>query len=628
MPGAFRVRRIDMSVVIATTLVATVVLANHAFAQSQSSTSGESQNVVFTYADIDEPSSLNPLVGASGVDYTMWALAYDLPINFATKDFGPDYEHSIVTSVDASSDGMTFTYHFRSGVKWSDGEPFSASDAAWTFNFYKDNNVPNYSSDLALMDTATAPDDTTMVLTSKQPTSFYSGATVFLYEYILAEHVWGKFEDDYKAARRETGFPSVGTGPFIITDYVRNQYVQLDRNPYYWGLDAGLTPHVDRIIYRVFGNQDAEAAALQAGDIDLGYFSSASILNTLKSRGLETRGAAIPSFGEISFNTGSAYETNPAGGFVAHGDGHPALTDVVLRQAIRRAIDNQTLVDKVLLGYGTPGISPILPVATTGAWEPGPDDPDLSFNIEAANQMLDDAGYTMGPDGVRIDPRSGRPLAFRFFSRASDQHSIDIVPYISDWLGQIGIKLDEPRAVTTGKLYSVIQAGEYDLFEWGWNPIPDPSYSLALFACAERPPNASTYRLSDSYYCNPDYDRLNEQQGTVTDPTARAEIVHQMQAILYRDQPNIVLWNDATLQAYSKDWTGFKPQPDPDGDVLATYGPLSFVSLRPVTGTAAGAGGSGGTSAGVWIAILAAAVVIVGGLMRARNRRESGEEDP
>ncbi len=168
---------------------------------------------------------------------------------------------------------MTFTYHFRPGVKWSDGEPFTAEDAAWTLNYYKDNNTTNYSADLALMDTATATDDTTMVLTSTSPTSFYSGESVFLYEYILPEHIWGKFQDDYKGARQETGFPSVGTGPFIITDYVKNQYVQLDRNPNYWGLDVGLTPHVDQIIYRIYGNQDAQAAALQSGEIDFGDFT-------------------------------------------------------------------------------------------------------------------------------------------------------------------------------------------------------------------------------------------------------------------------------------------------------------------------------------------------------------------
>jgi peptide/nickel transport system substrate-binding protein len=613
--------------VLSASVIASTLFAGQAFAQDSPSASGAPEKVVFTFADTSEPSSLNPLVGYLGTDYVLWSLAYDIPINFATTDFSPDYEHSIVTGVDASADGMTFTYHFRSGVKWSDGEPFSASDAAWTLNFYKDNNVPNYSSDLALMDTATATDDTTMVLTTTKPTSFFSGESVFMYEFILAEHVWGEFEDDYKAAKQEPGFPSVGTGPFIITDYVKNQYVQLDRNPNYWGLDAGLTPHVDQIIYRIFGNQDAEAAALQSGEIDFGYIDSANILNTLKSRGLQTRGAVVPSFGEIGINTGSAYQTDTTGGFKPHGDGHPALQDVVLRQAIRRAVDNQTLVDKVLLGYGSPGISPVQPGATTGAWEPGPDDPDLSFNIEAANQMLDDAGYTKGSDGIRIDPESGKPLVFRFFSRTSDQTSIDIVPYVSGWMEQIGIKL-EPQSLNTTKLGNVILAGEYDFFVWGWYPNPDPNYILDIFTCAARPPDADTYRNSDSYYCNPDYDDLNAEQATVTDAADRVDIVHQMQAILYRDQPYIVLWNDAVLEAYSADWTGFLPQPAPDGDVLATYGPLSFINIRPVSGTEAGSGGSsGGVPAGVWIGILAAIVIVVGGALMIRRRREADEDE-
>ena len=177
---------------------------------------------------------------------------------------------------------MTFTYHFRSGVKWSDGEPFTAEDAAWTLNYYKDNNNSNYSADLQLMDKATATDDTTMVLTSTLPTSLYSGESVFLYDYILPEHIWGKFQDDYKGAKQEPGFPSVGTGPFIVTNYVKNQYVQLDRNPELLGNrqrhDASYRPdHLSDL-----RNQDAEAAALQSGEIDYGDFDSANILNTLE----------------------------------------------------------------------------------------------------------------------------------------------------------------------------------------------------------------------------------------------------------------------------------------------------------------------------------------------------------
>ena len=312
-----------------------------------------------------------------------------------------------------------------------------------------------------------------MVLTSKSPTSFYSGESVFLYEYLLPKHIWSKFQDDYKGAKQETGSRR-RHGAVHHHDYVKNQFVQLDRNPNYWGNDNGMTPQVDQIIYRIYGNQDAEAAALQAGEVDFGYFTSANILNTLKSRGLETRGAVTPSFGEIGINTGSAYQTDPAGGFKPHGDGHPALQDVVLRQAMRRAIDSQALVDKVLLGYGTPGISPVQPDATTGDWEPGPDDPDLSFNIAAANQLLDDAGYTMGPDGVRIDPKSGSRSSSGSTAGASDQTLDRHRPYVLDWMEQIGIKLDA-QTITSDKL-ATYPGRDYDLFEWGWYPNPDPNY--------------------------------------------------------------------------------------------------------------------------------------------------------
>src|SRR5215212_3310573 len=232
--GERRTRRFrgGSALVIAVLLI--VSLAAGALAQSSSSSSvpssssapsgppSSSGELTFTYADVSEPSSLNPLVGYLGTDYTMWALNYDLLINFSTDDFSPDFEHSITTSVDVSSDSMSFTYHLRPDMKWSDGQPFTAEDVAWTLNFYKKNNVPNYSSDLALMDKAVATDATTVVITSTKPTSLYSGDTVFLYEYILPKHIWSKFDNDYHAARQETNAPSVGSGPFIITKYVKN----------------------------------------------------------------------------------------------------------------------------------------------------------------------------------------------------------------------------------------------------------------------------------------------------------------------------------------------------------------------------------------------------------------------
>jgi len=349
------VRTPSLGLTILATCIVMATLVGPAFAQSTtpsgSATSASGAPVTFTFADTSTPDSLNPLVGYLGTDYTLWAINYDLPINWSTQDFSPDFDHSLVTSVDASPDGLTATYHLRPGVLWSDGQPFSSEDVAWTLNYYLDNNVPNYSSDLALVDKVTATDPNTFVITSSQPTSFYSGASVFLYEYILPKHIWSKYEKDYNGARHVTDMETlgVGTGPFNFTKYVKGQYVELDRNPNYWGNAVGLTPQVDRIIYRIYNNEDAEAAGLTNGEIDFAYIDSANILNTLKTKpGISVRGAVIPSFDEIGFNTGSAYQTDKTGGFTPHGDGALALTDYRVREAMRMAIDSQSLVHDLL----------------------------------------------------------------------------------------------------------------------------------------------------------------------------------------------------------------------------------------------------------------------------------------
>ncbi len=612
MPKQLRVT----ALVVAVSVAFGGSLIGSALAQSASSSQGTSQKTTFTFGKAEEPSSLNPMVGYLGTDYTLWAMNYDLLFNFGTKDFG--VSPGLATKVVASPDGLTFTYTLRSGVKWSDGQPFSASDVAWTLNYYKQHNISNYASDLALMDTATALNPTTVVITSTKPTSLYSGQATFLYEYILPEHIWGKLKEPQKFQN----VPSVGTGPFIIKEYQTGNFVRLERNPYYWGTK----PNVDEVVYKIYNNEDAEAAGLKTGEIDFGYFNSANIINSLaKEPNIDVRGAGIPSFSELGINTGSAYETNPAGGFTPHGDGARALTDPVVRRAIRMAVDSKTLVQKVLLGYGTPATTPVPPVSIPGAhWEPTGNQA-LSFNIPAANALLDQAGYKMGPDGVRIDPKTGKPLDFRYYTRNADETTIKAAPFIQGWLKQIGIKT-EVQALSNGKLTSDIEAGNYDLFHWGWFPNPDPDYILGIFTCGERPPKPGVYANSDSYYCNPQYDKLYQEQKTTLDLQKRLQIVQQMQQIVYHDSPYVLLYYDQQLEAYRTDkFTGFIPQPaGSNGDLLATYGPFSFISLRPVTGANV-AQTARGIPAGVWIGIAVALVIVVGGVTLARRR--GGDED-
>jgi peptide/nickel transport system substrate-binding protein len=593
-----------------------------ALAASSSSPGAAAGKTTFIYGDTSEPSSLNPLKGYLGTDYTIWAMEYNLPIEFGLS-FESDFQHSITTSVDVSSDNMTFTYHMRDGMKWSDGQPFTAEDVAWTLNYYHQNNAYNFGSDLTLLDKATAPNPTTMVMTTTKPTSFYSGATPFMYEYILPEHIWSKYKT-YADAKQFTDVPAVGSGPFVVTAYKQGDSVTLERNPNFWGSSLGLAPHVDTIIYKIFNDENQEAAALQNGEIDFGYFDSANVLRALSGKpNVTTWGGQVPLFDELAFNTGSNIQ--PAGnGFEPHGDPIHAVTDPAFRRAMRHAVDNQVIADKVFGGYAIPADSPVQPTATTGNWDPPAD--QQQFSITQAKQDLAAAGYkdTDG-NGIVNDPKTGEDVVLRYYVQTNDSNTTNTAPFVKNWFEQAGVGV-KVIAVSSGKLGNIINDGTYDMFHWGWYPNPDPSYILSDFTCDQRPPGGGAYGNDDPYFCNAEYDKLFQEQLTATDPQQRADIVHKMQSIFFNEMPYLMLTYDQLLDGYRSDrFTGYLKQPAGNGDLLATWGFRSFVNIRPVSATSGEATTQGGVSAGVWIGIVVAVVVVIGVFVLVRRR--GGDED-
>ncbi len=622
--GGLATRAAALSIVAG--MVAVVSLSPAATAQpspsplGSASASPATHKTTFIYGSPTTNSSLNPLVGYLGVDYNIWAMEYNLPIEFGTKDFSPDYAHSIVTSVDTSSDHTTFTYHVRSGMKWSDGQPFTANDVAWTLNFYKEHNISNYALDLAAFKNATVVDDTTFEIHSLKPTSVYGGDSVFLYDFILPEHIWSKLDEPKKFE----DVPAVGSGPFIVKEYKPGDFVRLERNPYYWGTQVGLTPHVDEVIFKTFNDENQMAAALQNGEIDFIWgMSSANILNTLKTKpNIQTRGAVQPSFEELMINTGSAFETNPAGGFVPHGDGSHAAADPAFRRALREAVDNQTIVDKVLLGYGESADSPVQPDAVPAGvhWDP-PADQALTFNLEKAKADLAAAGYVdTNGNGIVNDPKTGEDVVFHYYTRTSDENTAKTAPFIKSWFNEIGVGT-KIESVSNGKVTTIMQAGNLDGYDWGWYPNPDPNYILGVFTCEQRPPNPSTYGNNDSYFCDPQYDKLYQQQLYATSTAQRVDIIHRMQQILYEQQPYIMMYYDRNLEAWRTDrFTGFTPQPSPDGDMLAFYGPFSIINIRPVSATSGEVTSSGGIPGWVWLGIVLGLVIVIIGIVFGRRR--------
>ena len=590
---------------MAVTMLAGLTLAGTAFAQTPT---GQAQEVTWTLGSEDDIDSFNPFVAvASG--YTIFAMTYEYLLSYETETLarGP----GIAESWETSEDGLTWTFHIRDGMTWHDGEPLTANDVEYTYNRVIQDHVGAFFSYLRLVESVTAPDESTVVIQTLRPTPQMLSIIIP----ILPEHVWSSISKE--GAKTVENIPIVGSGPFELVEYEPGQFARLEANENYW---AG-APQVDEIIYRVFNNQDAAVEALKAGEIDAMDELEPNLFESLQGIDEITAHAAdVISFDEIAMNVGAL-----------QGDGHPALEDVRVRQAIAHAVDKQTLIDRVLLGYGTLGSTIVTPASGAFHYEPTEEE-IFEFDIAAANQILDDAGYLdTDDDGVREMPGGGQPLEFRYFVRSQNNDTVKVSQFVQGWLEQIGIAT-EISSLSDNKLTDVIIDGEYDIFHWGWYGDVDPDFILSVMSCGQRPElNAQGSNVggiwSDSYYCTEEFDQMFVEQKGLLDPEERTAVIHEMQRQVYLDSPYVVLWYGKDLQAYRNDrFTGFVTSPAPNGDLFGIfYSSESLYSMRPVSEAAAGPRETKGIPAGVWIAVIVGVVVIVVAVAVVRPRRR--EED-
>ena len=523
--------------------------------------------ITFTVGLKNEVDSFNPFLGIEAPSYEMWALTYDYMVGYSMDDMSP--VPALATSWDTASDGLTWTFHIREGVKWSDGKPFTASDIAYTYNRILDGGpeATTWESYLAQVKTVTAPDDKTIVMKLSKP----NAVMPLLPIPIIPEHIWKNVsEKAVKTYRAEPsdGHPVVGTGPFrLVEGKAGGSTYRFEKNPDYWGGE----PKVDEVVFRVFKAEDPMVQALIKGEVDFIHDISPIQVKALKGReGITSLNGVSPYFDEIGMNTG-AVDTKTGKPI---GDGNPALKDVKFRHALGYAIDPDRVMKAAYQGAAKPGDSIVPPAYPTYRWTP-PSDEAFSFDLDKAGQLLDEAGYKKGAGGLRTMP-DGKPIGtLRLFARPEEKRSVTSMDFFREWLGDLGIK-SEVTVMESNKLTNTILDGDYDFFHWGWYMEPDPDSILDVFTCAQRG------GWSDSWYCNPKYDALMKQQKTEVDDAKRVDEIKQMQQILFEDSPYLVLAYTTDGQAYRSDrFACFVPQPKPDGILLMQYGSFNYHLLRP-----------------------------------------------
>ena len=489
------------------------------------------------------PDTINPGTAVLSEAYTIFALVYDTIYEYQLDG---TYTLDVAESADVSEDGLTWTFTIRDGIQFHDGEPMTAEDVAFSVNLYKNNTDYIYlNSYTTNFDTVEATDDSTVVITLLEPVPNMDYLLSYLY--IVPEHVWAE-NAEAPASTEFENLEMIGTGPFRMIEYSLNEFVHLGANKEHFQNP----PKVDEVIFQTYESPDVLVQSLTSGQVDMITEMPATAVETLRADPnveLITGAPFAPSVADVIFNQADP-ENCPtdAGGICT---GHPALRDRNVRLALAHATDKQKLIDIVLLGFGTPGLT-LIPDGL-GLWY---NDTlvDYAYSVETANQILDDAGYVdTDGDGVREMPDGSQPLNFRMHWPSDSIDAPRQAELLSEMWGEVGVTLElqaiDPDALTA----ECCPAFDFDIILWGWGSDPDPNLLLSVYSTEEIPNG-----YNETGYSNPAYDELHAQQGTELDPARRQEIVWEMQEIVFNDVVYIIPYYEQAIQAYRVDkFTGW-----------------------------------------------------------------------
>jgi peptide/nickel transport system substrate-binding protein len=556
-----------------------------------------------------EPDNLNPFIGYEGASWEIWHLNYDFLVGFRASDLQPVPELATSWSHDAT--GRVWTFKLRQDATWQDGVPVTARDVAWTFNTIIDNQIANFTSYTGFITKVVAVDDYTVKIICSRPKANILGMLV----YVLPEHIWSKIPPAALSKTFQNKPPIIGSGPFQVVEWKKGSFVRMVKNPSYWGQKA----KVDEIVFSFYQNENNMVEDLKTGAIQVAWLVPGVQYKALQSApGLKAILADVNGYTELGFNC-----------YTGKGSlGNPVLKDWRFRQALQWAIDRQRVVEFGWEGLAKPATTIIrpgyYPPSLDYHWQP-PADELYTYDPNKAKEALDAAGYkdTDG-DGIRNDPKTGKDIALRLFTRTQSTQEQRAGKLVAGWLQDVGLRISlqiMDQGAMTDKMYNYVGntfAPDYDMFIWYWQSDPDPDWVLAVLTSSQ------IEGWSDSNWSNAQYDALYAQQQTTIDPQARKQIIWQMQQVIYEQTPYIPLVYMEWPQAYNdSQWTGWIRSPANVGGVTRIINNIdTYLSVHPAP-AAAPATSSTSWIWGVVVVVVAAAIVVA---VVVRRRRRPEEE--
>ncbi|WP_248704719.1 ABC transporter substrate-binding protein [Curtobacterium sp. MWU13-2055] len=513
----------------AVALASSAMLALSGCSAGSSANGGASTVTLFAGTAGNFTENFNPLNNTGAALAGTLGVLYE-PLYYYNTARSQEPTPELASASKWNSDGTQLTITTRSGVKWSDGKPFSASDVAYTFNLIASNPGLNTS---GAKFTVKQDGDNTVVLTFDS-TSFTLGPSLLGNTPMIPEHVWSKIKDPTSV----TNTDPVGTGPYKLKSFTPQSYV-LTKNDSYWGTGAD-QPKVENVRYVALANADAATSALEAGSTDwMGAFLPTLDSIVKKNKDLSYTNTPVAT---TSLFTCANADLGCTG----------AQTDPAVRQAIYYAMDRTQMNKQASAGFSKPG-SPSLLAPNTNKENIVSGDVELpsTANTAKAKSILEAAGYSKNGNGYYAKDGQEIDLTINVVSGWTDYDTLCTL--LQGQLKQAGIKLSVNQMAQNAWTQSQV-AGKFQL---SVNSLNVGVSSSPYFIYNDYLSSSNTAKVGSSAttnltrYSNSTVDAAIKTIAGTTDEATQKKEYGVIQQELAKDMPYIPIYVNSSLAEYN-----------------------------------------------------------------------------
>ena len=440
----------------------------------------------------DDPKTFNIIraTDAPTAD-VVWFNVFRCPVDYRNGDERPDFDPGLCTKWDVSKDATDWTFHLRRGVRWSDGEPFSADDVVFTYNVILDKNVDTAARDVFVEGTDESGavmypeieklDDYTVRFKLHRPNGSFLDSIYNLW--LIPKHKWEqpwraeRFADTMKLSDDPSSI--VALGPFRVKEYVSGQRVVLERNPYFWKVDSRgqRLPYLDRIVFVIVKDFNTTQSKFQAGEIDV--MARVRPQDYALVKRMESADIKVDDIG-ISYDTNwVAFNQNTGSNPKTHKPFVEAwklrlFRDQKFRQAVSYAINREALANTVFSARAVPIYSFVTPGDKTWFSD---DIMKYPYDPDRARRMLAEIGLKDTNGDGFLEDSEGHTVEISLITNASNNQRVETSSFVAKSLQDVGIKANS-APIAMGVLVDKMQSTfDFDAMVLGWqtNPPPGPS---------------------------------------------------------------------------------------------------------------------------------------------------------